>query len=113
MKKVHFMGIGGSGASAIASIAQAQGYEVSGCDRVPPLNDFTKHFDQSLLFEGHSADHLMSNTKQIDILAISPAITSLDPNNEELKAAHELGIQVMTWQEFMGEYLEKDKFVIA
>ncbi len=144
MKKVHFMGIGGSGASAIASIAQDQGFEVSGCDRVPPLNDFTKHFDQSLLFEGHSPEHLHLNHRhscdsgnpqektqktdprfrkddepkehvdgRIDILAISPAITSLDPDNEELKAARELGIEVMTWQEFMGEYLEQGKFVIA
>ena len=137
------MGIGGSGASAIASIAQAQGYEVSGCDRVPPLNDFTRHFDQSLLFEGHSPAHLEvtrhsrpdresagmsqtdprfrkddvtsdnSNDYKVDILAISPAITSLDPDNAELNAAKEQGIEVMTWQEFMGKYLEQDKFVIA
>ena len=103
------MGIAGSGASAIASIAQAQGYIVSGCDRVPPLNDFTRHFDQNLLFEGHSEEHL----KDVDILAISPAIPSLDPDNLELKAAKEKGIEVMTWQEFMGKYLEEDKFVIA
>jgi len=133
------MGIAGSGASAIASIAQAQGYIVSGCDRVPPLNDFTKHFDQSLLFEGHSEEHLYlanqrvseiasrnntinstndspvrrSANSLIDILAISPAISSLDPDNIELKTAKEQGIEVMTWQEFMGKYLEKDKFVIA
>jgi len=32
MVKVHFMGIGGSGASACARIARDFGYNVSGCD---------------------------------------------------------------------------------
>lgn len=108
MKKVHFLGIGGSGASAIAAIAKAQGYQVSGCDKVP-FNEFTKVFDQNTLFEGHSPDHL----ERVDILAVTPAIYSLDPNNQELLAAKNKGIPVMTWQEFMGKYLEEDKFVIA
>jgi len=132
------MGIGGSGASAIASIAQAQGFEVSGCDR-NPFNEFTTHFEKDSLIEGHSVEHLtlsslrrQGSTLQsiskldsrlrgndkgdeqlIDILAISPAITSLDPDNKELKVAREQGIEVMTWQEFMGKYLEEGKFVIA
>ncbi len=102
------MGIGGSGASAIASIAHAQGYEVSGCDRIVH-NQFTKNLPPERLFEGHSIDHL----NDIDILAISPAISSLDPNNPEFKQAKERGIEVLTWQEFMGKYLEDGKFVIA
>jgi UDP-N-acetylmuramate--alanine ligase len=47
------------------------------------------------------------------ILAITPAITSLDPDNSELVAAKEKGIEVLTWQEFTGKYLMKDKKVIA
>ncbi len=108
MKHIHFLGIGGSGGSAIAAIAQSQGYKVSGCDK-NPFNEFTKPFDKEVLFEGHSPDHL----NNIDILAVTPAIFSLDPNNPELVEAKKLGIPVMTWQEFMGKYLEQDKFVIA
>lgn len=107
-KTVHFLGIGGSGQSAIAAIAQSQGYQISGCDKAP-FNEFTKVFDREVLFEGHSADHL----ENIDILAVTPAIFSQDPNNPELLVAQEKGIPVMTWQEFMGKYLEEDKFVIA
>ena len=92
--KVHFLGIAGSGASASAAIAQAQGYEITGCD---------------LDLRGHSPNHL----KNIDILAVTPAIFSLDPQNPELLQAKKLGIPVMTWQEFMGKYLTRDKFVIA
>jgi UDP-N-acetylmuramate--alanine ligase len=125
--RVHFLGIGGSGASAVAHIAEAQGFEVTGCD-LHPFNEFTKDFKRETLFEGHSPNHLYyhpkvmegfvassmpGNDHPIDILAVSPAIYSLDPNNEELKAAKELGIETLTWQEFMGKYLEEDKYVIA
>ncbi len=108
MKHVHFMGIGGSGASAVAAIAQAQGFKISGCDKIPH-NEFTQHFNEQQLLTGHSSTHL----EGVDILAITPAITSLDSNNEELVEAKKRGIPVMTWQQFMGEHLEKDKFVIA
>lgn len=102
------MGIGGSGASAVAAIAQSQGYQVTGCDK-SPFNEFTKVFKKTQLFEGHSKDHLQN----VDILAITPAILSLDPHNPELTEAYNKGIELINWQEFMGKYLEKDKFVIA
>lgn len=108
MKKLHFLGIGGSGASAIAKIAQSQGYEVTGCDKIID-NEFTQDFDKSILFQGHSPEHL----EGFDILVITPAITTLDPHNPELEEAKKKNIPILTWQQFMGEELEKDKFVIA
>lgn len=115
MKRIHFLGIGGSGASAIAAIAQSEGYIVTGCDK-QPVNEFTTGFKEDQLLIGHSKDHL----KNIDALIITPAILSLDPNNEELVCAQEQNIPILTWQEFMGKNLEKDersssssKFVIA
>lgn len=92
--KVHFMGIAGSGASAAAEIAKAYGFEVTGCD---------------LALEGHSPKHLNG----VGLLAITPAIISFDPENPELKEARKLGIDILTWQEFTGKYLMKDKFIIA
>ena len=106
--KVHFLGIGGSGASAAAAIAQAQGFEITGCD-LEPKNEFTTQFKPSQLLKGHDPKHLAG----VDILAITPAITSLDPNNPELVEAKRKRIPVMTWQQFVGEYLTKSKFVIA
>ena len=106
--RVHFLGIGGSGASAAASIAQAQGFEVSGCD-LEPNNEFTEKFRKEQLLKGHDPKHL----ENIDILAVTPAIFSLDPNNPELLETNKLGIPILTWQQFLGEYLAKDKFVIA
>ena len=146
-KKIHFLGIGGSGASGAAAIAEAQGFEVTGCD-LEPHNEFTTIFKTNQLLTGHSPEHLYCHPKSslslrdhevakqssmivedsslivqndkneksdklVDILAVTPAIFSLDPNNPELLAAKEKGIPILTWQEFLGKYLTKDKFVIA
>lgn len=108
MTKAHFLGIGGSGASAAAAIAQAQGFEVTGCD-LEPDNEFTTVFSKSQLLKGHSALHL----RDVNILAVTPAIFSLDPDNPELVEAKKRNIPIFTWQQFLGEYLTKDKFVIA
>ncbi|MEK7617153.1 MAG: Mur ligase family protein [Patescibacteria group bacterium] len=116
MKRVHFLGIGGSGASAAAAIAQEQGFKVTGCD-LEPQNEFTTQFKPSQLLKDHSPKHLAFHPKgagsNVDILAVTPAIYSLDPNNPELSEAKRLGIEILTWQQFLGKYLMKDKFVIA
>src|SRR5260221_8317681 len=108
MKHVHFLGIGGSGASAAAAIAKAQGFEITGCDP-QAHNEFTTKFEKSELFSGHSPEHI----KGVDILAITPAIFSLDPNNPELEEAKKQGIEILTWQQFLGKYLLEEKTVIA
>ena len=90
---VHFMGIGGSGMASAASIAKAYGYEISGCD---------------LKTGGHDVKHL----ENIDILAVTPAVFFQNNNHPEVQEAQKRGI-LMTWQEFMGKYLHKDKFVIC
>jgi UDP-N-acetylmuramate--alanine ligase len=93
-KKIHFMGISGSGASAVANLARKMGYEVTGCDEEK---------------EGHSTSHL----QDIDFLCVSPAVFYLNNDNEEMEFARDNKIPIMTWQKFMGEVLFKDKFTIA
>lgn len=87
------MGIGGAGMASAAAIAKAYGYEISGCD---------------LKTSGHSPDHLQN----VDILCVSPAIFFQNNNHPEVELARQKNI-LMTWQEFMGNYLHKDKFVIC
>ena len=91
--RIHFMGIGGSGMASAAAIAKAYGYEISGCD---------------LKTGGHSPDHLQN----IDILCVSPAIFFQNNNHPEVELARQKNI-LMTWQGFMGKYLNSDKFVIC
>lgn len=119
-KKVHFLGIGGSGASAAAAIAEAAGFEVTGCD-LAPHNEFTTIFKPDQLLTGHHPKHLSFRASQttsgkagnVDILAVTPAIFSFDPDNPELLEAKKKNIPIMTWQEFLGKYLAKEKYVIA
>lgn len=106
--KIHFLGIGGSGASAVAAIAQAQGYEVTGCDK-DLSSEFLKPFDKKQLYLNHNPNHL----EDIEMLVVTPAVFSLDKDSKELIRAQEKGIPVITWQEFLGKYLAKDGFVIA
>lgn len=87
------MGIGGSGMSSAAAIAKAYGFKVSGCD---------------LKLTGHSVDHL----KNVDILAVTPAVFFQSAGHPELAEGRRRNI-LMTWQEFMGRYLHKDKFLIC
>lgn len=107
-KTVHFLGIAGSGTSACACLAENAGFKVTGCDK-NLSGEFTEILKTIPTKEGHSPDHL----EGVDILAVTPAVLSLDPNNPELLAAKEKGLEVMTWQQFMGKYLTKNKFVIA
>lgn len=106
-KNIHFMGISGSGASAVAQIAKANGFNVSGCD-LDPKSAYTGNTNINVQ-KGHSDTHL----KNIDMLIVSPAILKLDPGNAEIAKAIKLSISVLTWQEFQGKYLQNNKTVIA
>lgn len=109
-KKVHFVGIGGAGVSAVAAFAKAEGFEITGCDL-----DQTSQFLDSLknagvtIFPEHDPEHL----DKIDTLVVSPAIESLDPNNPELTAAKQKNIPVLIGEKFLSNNLLKSKKVIA
>ena len=109
-KHVHFMGICGSGCASIAMIASDAGYTVSGCDQSADSYYAGELKKKGIpIYVGHDKAHL---TDDVDIVAVSPAIFDINPDNEELLLAKEKGI-LMTWQEFMGRYLQADKRVIA
>lgn len=105
---IHFMGIAGSGTSACAKLAQAEGFQVSGCDK-NFSGEFTEILADIKTYDGHSTEHL----EGVDILAVTPAVLSLDPDNTELVEAKKRDIKVMTWQQFLGKYLTGEKTVIA
>jgi UDP-N-acetylmuramate--alanine ligase len=101
LKKLHFMGIGGQGISAVAQMALLAGERVSGCDRQTSatVDAITKAGIAVQI--GHSAHHL----EGVDQLIFSPAVSALDPHNPELLAAQQRGIKVVTWQEMLGELM--------
>jgi UDP-N-acetylmuramate--alanine ligase len=109
IKKIHFMGLGGSGISGVAAIAQKQGYIVSGCDSqvsTPYLDKIKKLGIRIDL--GHNVSHLSG----CDLLVVSPAILYTNANHPEYVGALDQGKAIL-WNKFVGKYLLEDKDVVA
>lgn len=94
--KIHFVGIGGIGMSAIAEVLFCKGFKISGSDK--ELNDVTKRLIElgMEIYEGHSAD----NVKNADVLVYSSAV---DMNNPEIKEAFSRNIPVIKRSEMLAE----------
>jgi UDP-N-acetylmuramate--alanine ligase len=95
--------------SAVAQIAFAQGYEVSGCDLTldSPYIDKVKNLHIGIS-EGHNSSHL----QQVDILAVTPAVFYQNDTHAETTLARQKNI-LMKWQDFMGANLHKNKYLIC
>lgn len=100
--RLHFMGIGGQGISAVAQMALQAGATVSGCDQASSATTKALTKLGIPLEIGHSPEHLA----QADALIYVPAAVAFNPRNSELLAARERGLTVMTWQEMLGQWLE-------
>lgn len=105
MEKVHFIGIGGTGLSAIARVLLERGYRVSGSDQTStPVLEELKSLGAEI-YLGHSAENL----KQVDLVIRSSAIPAV---NQEVLAALSANIPVLKRSEMLT-WLLKDEKVIA
>ncbi len=102
IKKLHFVGIGGSGISGVAKLAEEFGYIVTGCD----LEKSTAYGKN--IVQGHNPSHL----KDVDLVVTSPALFYQEKENSEISAAKKMS-KLVTWQEFLGKVLLKDKKLIC
>jgi UDP-N-acetylmuramate--alanine ligase len=100
MTHVHFIGIGGSGLSAIARLLLESGYTVTGSDRV--LSPFAEHLraDGATVYLGHDAKHVAG----ADWVVRSSAIPD---DNPEVQAAQATGIPVLKRANFLGQLMAK------
>jgi UDP-N-acetylmuramate--alanine ligase len=99
MTHVHFIGIGGSGLSAIARLLKESGYKVTGSDRI--LTSFAADLQMSGLtvYIGHHP----RNVQGADWVVRSSAI--LD-DNVEVVAAKQANIPVYKRADFLGKLME-------
>ncbi len=95
-KKIHFIGIGGIGVSAIAKLMLHQKKSVSGSDSA--LSEITQEIENKggKIFIGHKAENLAKDT---DLVVYSPAVTEENP---EFKKAKELNIPTLSYPQFLG-----------
>ncbi len=98
-KRVHLVGVGGAGLSAIARVLLEQGSEVSGSDLVmSPVAEALAR-DGARVFEGHAAE----NVDGADVVLVSSAVPE---DNVEIQAAQAAGIPVVGRPAFLGQLME-------
>ena len=111
-KKIHCIGIGGIGVSALAQYYLAMGHEVSGSDlAASEITDFLKNLPAQAekrieIAIGHRAENIKPD---IDLVVYSPAVPK---DNPELLQATSYKIQVKSYPEALGE-LTKKYYTIA
>jgi UDP-N-acetylmuramate--alanine ligase len=94
-KCVHFIGIGGTGLSAIARVLLESGYLVTGSDRSMSPMAKSLQADGVRIEVGHKAENLAG----AQVVVRSSAIPD---DNVEVVAALELGIPVLKRSEFLS-----------
>ena len=103
--KIHFIGIGGIGLSAIAKVLLEEGYRVSGSDlKLSPITDALAKLGATI-HQGHRAE----NVDGADLVIVSSAIP---PDNPEVLEARRRGIPVVKRDWVLGE-MTRDRYTIA
>jgi UDP-N-acetylmuramate--alanine ligase len=98
-RRVHFVGIGGAGLSAIARVLMEQGAEISGSDLVlSPVAEALAR-DGARVFEGHQAE----NVNGAELIVVSSAVPE---SNVELQVAQAAGIPVWKRPAFLGQMMD-------
>jgi len=100
MKRVHFIGIGGSGLSAIALLLKESGYEVTGSDQTPSQFALDLQNQGVTVYIGHHP----RNIGNAEIVIMSSAVKA---DNPEVEAAKKAGIPVYKRSDFLGQLMEK------
>lgn len=101
-KHVFFIGIGGTGLSAIARLLKEKGYIVSGSDQ--QISDLARDLmtDGITVYQGHAADHVVD----VDLVIRSSAIPDSNP---EVQAAHAAHIPVYKRSDILAELMQDQK----
>lgn len=105
IRRIHLIGIGGSGMSGIAEVLLNLGYEISGSD-VKESDVVTRLRELGARVDGaHDAAHV----EAADVVVASTAISESNP---EIVRAHALGIPVIPRAEMLAE-LMRIKYSVA
>jgi len=107
MRKIHLIGVGGTGLSAIATVLIESGYVVSGSDMQESAATQKLKDRGAKIFIGHSA----ANLADADTVIISSAVSA---DNPEVIAAKAKNIPVLKRADFLGSLMEgRDGIAVA
>lgn len=102
--RVHLIGIGGTGLSAVATVLVEMGVIVSGSDRQPNSHTQRLALGGVHIFLGQQAANLvdLAPAQRPDVVLISSAV---GPDNPERQAAETLGLPVVKRNQFLSALL--------
>ncbi|MGI8928825.1 MAG: Mur ligase domain-containing protein, partial [Candidatus Limnocylindrales bacterium] len=103
-ERVHVVGAAGAGASAATLLAHHAGAVVTGCDPGAP-SPYTAALAEvgiAISIE-HAAEHISGPDGRPDRLAVTKALTAVNPDHPELLAAREAGIPIEAWQQLVAD----------
>ena len=104
--KIHFIGVGGIGVSALAQYYLSKGHKVSGSDLASSeITEFLQDKGIKITI-GNYAKNIKSG---IDLIIYSPAVRQ---NNPEMLKAESCGLKTISYPEALGQ-LTKEYFTIA
>jgi len=98
IKRVHFIGIGGSGMSGIAEVLINLGYQVSGSDIKESISTQRLKKLGAKIFVGHD----VANVQDCDVVVYSTAVSDRNP---EIYEARNLRIPVVRRAEMLAELM--------
>lgn len=101
-RRVHFVGIGGAGMSAIAAVLLARGMEVSGSDLKETRNTERLRELGAKVYIGHRAE----NVEGAGLVVVSSAVPE---SNRELMRARELGLPVLPRAAMLAKLMEEGR----
>jgi UDP-N-acetylmuramate--alanine ligase len=105
--RIHFIGIGGIGVSALAKYYLSKGHKVSGSDLIcSEITEALEKIGAEIIIGKHKTENI---GKDIDLVIYSPAVTE---DNPERKQAKKFGIKLQSYPEGLGE-LTKKHFTMA
>ncbi len=96
IKRIHFIGLGGIGVSALARLFLSQGARVTGSDLSSGKVVQDLHKAGAQVFAGHAQSNV---PKDADLLVCSVAV---DEKNPEYKQAKKIGIPIFTYPQMLG-----------
>lgn len=96
LSRVHFIGVGGIGMSALARFFLHEKKQVSGSDRT--LSAITQKLAEegAIIYEGQVAENI---TPDIELVVYTEAMS---PSHEEMRAAKALGVPMVNYFEALG-----------
>lgn len=106
LERIHFIGVAGSGMSALAYILAEKGYKVSGSDLQENLSTIRLRAKGVKIYFGHKAEQI----GDAQAVVVSSAIPE---NNEELIAARERNILILQRGELLALLTKEKKSIIV